>query len=177
MNWKTIERPGHFGKRRDQKYREFNERFGEGNWRIAWRWGEGVIPYDLTCQIYEDGYYKDSFKREEVWNELLKTAREVYDLEPKDVESGLDYLVQKGIAIHLQDIAVRRVVLRRGWSFQGEELIQIRGHGDYWGYRFSPGTTPFHLPHLIETPRLKGWWDYNSIEDFYQSNKVLQLKE
>lgn len=176
MEWRTVERQGYFGKRRDKFYGEFDEKYGIGNWRIAWQWGEEILPYELACQIYEDSYYEDSFRREDLWMKLTSKARDVYDIGESDIESGLDYLVQKGAANHLQDIAIRRVVMRRRWRFNGEELIQIRSHKNYWG-RLSPGRVPFHMPEMISVPHLKGWWDCNSTEDFYQSNKVLQVKE
>lgn len=175
--WKTIERPGNLGKERDTRYAMWDERYGKGNWRIMWVWNGRIITREFAYQLYEDGYYTDSFKREELWKELVSVAGEVYDIEPEDVQSGLDYLVQKAATTHLQDITIRRVVWRRGWHFQGDELVQIRGRKSYWGLKLGPAKVPFHLPHLITEPHLKGWWDYNSIEDFYQSNRVLQVKE
>lgn len=177
MVWKTAERPGYFGKKRDKIYKSYNKKYGEGNWKIAWKWHDQIIDYLTACQIYEDGYYADSFKREGLWKELTSAAKNVYDYEEQDVESGLDYLIQKANATHLQDIAIRRVVLRRGWEFKGDKLIQIRSHSVYWGENLSPGRVPFQLPELIVTPHLNGWWDNSSIEDFWQSNKTLQIKE
>lgn len=176
MTWKTVGRPGFFGKDKDKKHAKLDVDYGKGNWRIAWKWNKSIITRDLAYQLYEDGYYADSFNRKDVWEELVKTAKDVWDLEKKDIESKLDYHIQKGIATHLQDIAVRRVVQRRGMKFQGNELVRIRKHDEYWGNLFSPGRIPFHLSDLIESPHLESWWDYNSIEDFYQSNKILQIK-
>ncbi len=177
MAWRTIERPGHFGKRKGEIHKQNDEKYGKENWRIAWQGVNEIIPYLTACQIYEEGYYLDSFNREGLWKELMAVAKNVYDHQESDVESGLEYLVQKGAATHLQDIAIRRVVLRRGWRFEGDQLIQIRSHDQYWGKNLSPGKVPFHLPELIVVPSLQGWWEYNSIEDFYQSNKVLQVRE
>jgi len=177
MSWKTIGRPGFFGEKRDETFKQYNEKYGEGNWKIAWKWKDEYLPHITACQIYEDAYYSDSFRREDLWKELIKEAKDVYDHHESDIESGLDYLVQKGAATHLQDIAVRRVVMRRGWKFQGDKLIQIRSHKEYWGEKLSPGKVKFHLPELIIEPRLEGWWDDYSIEQWYQSAKVLQIKE
>lgn len=177
MNWRTVERPGHFGKKRDKFYRQYDEKFGKENWRIMWQWNGGTIPHIVACQLYEDGYYADSFKREGLWKELASVARDVYDHQESDVQSGLDYLIQTGNATHLQDIAIRRVILRRGYKFEGDKLVQIRSHAEYWGQNLSPGKVPFHLPELIVVPHLEKWWDYNSIEDFWQSNKVLQARD
>jgi hypothetical protein len=178
MTWRTVERPGYFGKKRDEVYKQFDEKFGKENSRIMWQWNGNTIPFIVACQIYEDGYYADSFRREKVWKELASIAKDVYDHQESDVKSGLDYLVQNGNAMHLQDIAVRRVMLRRGYKFEGYILVQIRDHKEYWGQTLSPGKIPFHLPELIVVPHLGlKWWDYNSIEDFWQSNKILQIKE
>lgn len=175
MEWTTIARPGFAGGKRDQLREMYDNTYGRENWRIAWQWGDEIILKEEACKIYEEGYYQDSFKREDIWKELIENARNVYDIEPRDVESGLDYLVQKGNATHLQDIAVRNVVKRRDWKFQGRELIQVRSHKSYWGKLYSPGKVMFHKPEMIIFPHLNGWWNTNSIEDWYQSNKVLQV--
>lgn len=177
MDWKTIKRPGYFGEKRDEILKSYDEEYGTDNWRLAWQWGVTVVNWEYACLIYEQGYFKDSFIREELWKDLISKAKDVYDYDKSDVKSGLDYLVQNGPATHLQDIAIRRTVSQRGWRFEGKRLIQIRGHGKKWGKNLSPGKVKFHLPELIVAPHLEGWWGYDSIEDFYQSNKVLQVKE
>jgi hypothetical protein len=68
-------------------------------------------------------------------------------------------------------------MVRRGWKFEGTELIQVRSHKQYWGKQFSPGKILFHRPELIVKPSLKSWWNENSIEDWYQSNKIMQVYE
>ncbi|MFQ6010159.1 MAG: hypothetical protein ACE5J7_03520, partial [Candidatus Aenigmatarchaeota archaeon] len=62
-------------------------------------------------------------------------------------------------------------------KFQGKKLVQIRSHKSYWGKNLSPGRVPFHRPELIVEPHLEGWWDDNSVECFYQSNKILQIRK
>jgi len=133
MSWKILDRPGQAGGKRDKLCKLYDNTYGDGNWRIAWQWRDDVIENNWAYQIYEDGYYHDSFAREELWEKLTLTASDVFDIEEADVASGLDYLAQNGSATHLQDIAIRRVVLRRGWQFEGDELVQIRSHKDYFG--------------------------------------------
>ena len=175
VGWVAIERPGYSGNRRDERIRTYNDRYGIGNWRLVWQWGSDRIDQPLTCQLYEDAYYADSFNREGLWRELQRTAREVYDHTEADIASGLDYRIQTGSATHLQDIAIRRVFFRRGWPFQGTELVQIRSKAG-WGKHLSPGKVSFHLPEMIAQPPISGWWDAASIEDFYQSNKLLETR-
>lgn len=175
--WKTLEeRPGYFGKKMDETFKQYDSQYGKSSWRIAWKWGNMVINYPMACQLYEDSYYADSFKREDLWKKLVKEAKEVYDTEVSNINSGFDYMKQEGKATHIQDISIRLVVFRRGWKFEGEELIQIRNHDNYWGSNLSPGKVKFHLPEMIVVPHLEGWWNNDSIEDFYQSNKILQIK-
>lgn len=175
--WTTLGTPGYFGKKRDRKYAEYDTQYGKGNWRIMWDWNGEAIPYTFECQLYEDAYYNDSFERELEWVGLIKVANEVYDIEPLDIESGLDYLVQKGPATHIQDIAVRRVVKRRGWKFEGSEPVQVRSGKGGIGEMFSPGVVKFHMPELIVNPQLKGWWGKDTVEAQYQSNKILQKRK
>ena len=65
MTWKTItEQPGYFGRGRDKIIRENNEHYGEGNWRTVWRLGFNLLDFDQACQVYQAGYFVDSFNRE-----------------------------------------------------------------------------------------------------------------
>jgi hypothetical protein len=176
MGWETVSRPGQLGKNRANLISQWNEEYGEGNWRIVWVWCDNVVGKDMACHLYEHSYLVDSFNREDLWKELVETALDIYDMEKRDIESGYDYNVQKGPAIHLQDIAMRRVARKRLWEFKGDELVQVRKHGTYWGDIFSPGKVSFYRPDDIKDPHLKSWWDRDSVEDFYQSNKVLQAR-
>jgi len=179
MTWETIGRPGHFGKKRDEILAGYDIEHGKDNWRIVWKWGEKeniLLPWIEACYIYEDSYFADSFVREGLWRELQKDAKDVFDHEESDVESGLDYKVQNSNATHMQDISIRRVFNRRGWAFEGDELIQIRSHSEPWGYNLSPGKVPFHRPELIVKPQLESWWNPDSVESWYQCAKVLQKR-
>jgi len=176
MNWKELERPGFFGDKKDQIIDGYNQKYGKENWQLAWKFGQERISFLLACQIYEDAYFADSLNREDLWKKLTHDAKNIYDHKESNIFSGFDYSIQESPASHLQDIAIRRVVLRRSWQFEGDKLIQIRSHKEYWGRNLSPGKVQFHLPALIEKPNLEGWWEKNSVEDFYQSNKYLFVK-
>lgn len=44
MVWKIFDRPGYFGKSREEIHEKYNVQFGEEeNWRIAWQWGDKII--------------------------------------------------------------------------------------------------------------------------------------
>lgn len=182
MDWVTIKRPGFFGRNRDWMVHEFDERYGSGNWRLAWSWQGNYLPPHRESGthaygVYEDAYFDHSLVNRRVWQRLLDVAQDVYDTGPTDVISGSDYTIQTGHSTHLQDIAIRRVVKRQGWEFRGRELISIRSPATEWGNIFSPGRVRFHYPREIETPQLEGWWDPDTVEAWYQSNKHLQITQ
>jgi hypothetical protein len=189
MEWETIDRPGYFGKHREERTREYNARYGEGNWRIAWEVGEVVVDklgaYVLyvvvdklgAYALYEDAYFEFFRANPEVLQELVLAASDVYDDAQSNVHSGLDYTIQETGQTHLQDVSIRRCLVRLGLRFKGRELIQIRSTSEHrLGKLLTPGRVPFHRLDLIKQPELEGWWDRGSIESFYQSNKVLQIK-
>ncbi|KPJ56799.1 hypothetical protein AMJ49_03960 [Parcubacteria bacterium DG_74_2] len=165
------------GKNRDKRFQEFNEIYGKGNWRLVWYIGPLVVDYVCACALYEDAYYKFFNNNPAILNELVKIASNVYDDNISNINSGFDYTKQETIRTHIQDIAIRRVFLRMGIWFEGDDLIQIRSTGAHFLSAFlSPGRVPFHRPDLILKPELKGWWNMESVESFYQSNRFLQLK-
>ncbi len=174
--WMILwERPGYSGKKRDEKTKTLNEKFGEGNWKTVWRFADSFVEFDFILQYYEEAYETYFAAHPDVLKWLVHYARDVYDTSPTNVLSGLDYNIQEGAATHLQDIAIRRVVHRQYGGFKGTELLQIRGSKKPGGF-LNPGRISFHKPEWIVTPGLKGWWEPGSIEDFYQSNKITIVK-
>ena len=199
--WIVVERLGHLGASRDARYKEWTKSYGpkrdyrsghldSGGWDIVWVWENGILaPKPIACGIYEQAYFAYSKSHDRRWRRLARRARDIYDKDRlNDPRSGLDYQIQRSPADHIQDIAIRRVFARAGFVWLGKKLIRIRRHEsrrmrrardgedlDY-GYHFSPGKVPFHRPNLILEPHLEGWWDRNTVEDWYQSNRVLVVK-
>ena len=171
-----IERPGYSGKRKKERHEEWDKRFGKGKWRFIWSWGDILIDFEQACLIYEDAYFQDSFKREKLWKSLFSIASDFYDNAETNVNSRLDYNIQEAISTHIQDIAVRRVGIRRGWKCSGSRLVQIRGK-ESEGFHLMPGVVEFHLPRMIEKPYIQPKWaSPTSVESFYQNNKWLAIE-
>lgn len=180
--WEIVKRPGYFGKHRDEKFKAWDEQYGKGNWRIVWATGnslgEGFVDFHGACALYEDAYFKFISENSSVFRQLIDDASEVYDVESSDVDSGLDYMKQQLNRTHIQDIAIRRCLVRMGVWFRGKELIRIRQElGKHpLSITLSPGRVPFHRLGSIFQPELTGWWHPQTVEAFYQSNKFLQAK-
>lgn len=177
MEWKTIGRPGVFGFEKEEIFKKYDSLYGKDNWRIRHIYLDQELDFLDTCNLFEISYYLDSINRPELWNDLRKNAKEVYDISPADLISGKDYSIQKSLGTHIQDIAIRNVFFYRRWEFEGDKLVQIRSCAEPFGKLLTPGRVPFHESKNIYSPHLFGWWDINSVEDFYQSNKVLQVKK
>ena len=184
--WKTVERPGYFGKMRNELVANWNKKFGENNWKIVYQFGDLVVPRDVGIQIYEDAYYEYLKLNPDTLDWLINTASDVYDTAPTNVEAEFSYDIQETPNNHIHDVAIRSAVLRNGKWFKGDHLIQVRSHGTE-GKILSPMFIPFHLPDLISREEIKDypnkgeWWRRigipDSVEEFYQQNKVLQIKK
>lgn len=182
--WQNVERPGYLGKNRDQKIADWNAEYGSANWRLAWQYGSHFLTFLGACMIYEDAYYAFMYRECEQINPdkvsaLLGRASNIYDYEPADVASGFDYSCQSAAGTHIQDIAIRRALVRLGKWFEGDRLIRVRGResNDPIGIEFSPGKIPFHMSWKTEYDPIKGsWWNADSVECWYQSNRFLQRR-
>lgn len=177
FEWKAVVRTGYLGKHRDKKRKEWNERYGKDDWRLAWKVGETFTDFLGACALYEDGYFEFLKNNPDIFNQLITDASEVYDDAQSNVNSGFNYTKQETSRTHLQDIAIRRSIIRLGFWFRGNELIQIRQEkGTHpLSMTLSPGRVPFHRLDLLCKPELNGWWDKGTIESFYQSNRWLQV--
>ena len=186
--WVTIEHPGYLGKQRDQKYEEWNERFGLLNWRIAWSLRDNsVLNYpDLFYKVYMAGYsdYLQKHPKEAEW--LAKNASYTYDKDLITKEGAFDpYALYEvpGKDNQFHNVALNIALEHSlGIPFQGENPLQVREGKpgtpiDTWpaGWRWSPGRIPARNPLLIPENDLTGWWQPGSIEDLYQKTKVLQI--
>lgn len=178
MLWHNISRPGYLGRNRDRMTEQWNKTYGSGNWRLVWRVGDyESYLFNTACKkFYEESYFQYLHKRPDLLDQICSYG-EVIDNAMTNVESGLDYLKQESYSTHIQDIAVRNVMKRLERTFQGpkDKILTIRSQHSS-GYFLSPGIIPFHMPDLIIPPSKTPWWAQEaSVEDFWQSNKYLQV--
>lgn len=173
--WAILGRPGYAGKNKKKRRNELQKKFGKDNWKIAHLVEGKLLSREEALFHFEESYYVFFEKNPEILEWLIYTAKDVYDTDPSNIHSGTDYTIQETEAAHLHDIAIRRALQRMSKDFQGEKLLQIRGE-ESEGFILTTGQVPFYKPKLIHNPQIKGWWEKNSIESFWQSNKVLAVK-
>ncbi len=177
MEWQFESRPSYFGKHRDEIEQGYDEKYGKGKWRIMWLGPyDKVITFDEAIILYEDAYYNFLKNNPLLLVGLANAACEVYDNASTNVKSGFDYHAQENNSNHYQDISVRKCMFRLGLKFkQNEKLIQIRHNSQSSiGRELSPGRVPFHLLGVTVNPQ-EGWWEPGTVEEFWQSNKILQI--
>ncbi|MEK6926251.1 MAG: hypothetical protein AABW50_03150 [Nanoarchaeota archaeon] len=152
--------------------------------------GNKIIEKQEALRIYEDGYYEYFKSNPNILNWIVTTASDVYDTAPSNVESKFNYDIQETESNHIHDIAIRSAVLRNGVWFVGDHLVHVRPEKE--GEILGPHLIPFHLPHMIYRGQTKykgeerdfltnpPWWlkmgMKDSVEEFYQQNKVLQIR-
>ena len=178
--WRSVDRPGFFGRKRDEKVAALDQQYGKGLWRLAWVvHGSSDLSYTFfnACRtLYEDSYFHH-FVRNPQEVDIACQYVDCYDNAKTNVESGLDYMKQEAFSTHIQDIAVRNCLRRLDRWFTGAngQLLEIRSK-DSVGFRFGPGNIPFAYPYYIHQPSLcPSWANKGSVEDFWQSNKFLQV--
>lgn len=177
--WKNHVRPGYFGGKRDAIIAQLNADHGTTGWRLAWVVNEQSYSFEQACKrFYEESYFQWLSRLPKFIDEICSYG-ECYDNHPSNIGSGLDYTIQESYSTHIQDIAVRNVIhlLDRKFEGPGSKLLEIRGRASV-GFKYSPGKVPFYDPHLITLPSLvPDWAKPDSVEDFWQSNKWIQVME
>src|SRR3989344_4792630 len=125
--WETVDRPGYFGTSRNEIHARYNLRFGKGNWRIDWQWGDQVIQRPEALLIYQRGYTEFLKSSPEILEWLLE-YEDVYDIAPSNIKAKFNYEIQETKNNHIHDIAIRRaVVLDFGLSFgKIKGLLHVR---------------------------------------------------
>ena len=170
--WTVVARPGQFGRKRDALVAGWDAEYGPGGWKVAYELHGRLFSREVVLLLYEDAYVEYLRANPDVLDWLCATASDVYDNAQSNVASGFDYRAQEARSNHIQDIAIRRALVRLGRWFEGDHLVEVRGRRSEGGH-LSPGKLPFHRPEWIRQPAQEGWWERGSIEDFYQSNKVI----
>lgn len=178
-HWTDAGRPGYFGRHRDEKISALNVEHGIGNWRLIWRVGETDATFFSACRyFYEESYFAYLRARPAEVDEICSYGR-VIDNASTNVASGLDYASQEAFSTHIQDIAVRNVLRRLDRWFEGppSAILTIRGDASN-GWKWNPGNVPFYWPRFIDLRSLRpSWAQVGSVEDFWQSNKLLQVSK
>lgn len=182
-------RPGFQGKDRDRQFAEWNQIYGEGNWRIAWELADGqVLGFEeVFWQVYVAGYVRYFLAHPEEATYLTDNYSYAYDKDPVGKQAAFDpraLYERPGRPNQFHHVALN-VALEwfLGMPFRGTKSLQVRqGKPEVpqsaWpkGWRWSPGLIPTVRPDLIPETEIAGWWQRGTIEALYQCAKIVQIK-
>jgi len=201
IEWKTVESPGYFGSSRDSSIAWWNEKYGEENWRIAWETKDQIIMNfdDVFWNIYVPGY-AEYFRIHSDEARLITSAhsftydKEIITREEAFAPRALYEIPGKANQFHHVALNIA-LEWHLGFPFRGKRPLQVRepkysavvsenatvallqaAHPVALAWKWSPGRIPTIRMDLVEKS-IAGWWQPGSIEDFYQSTKVLQVKQ
>ena len=189
-----VDIPGYFGKHRRDKEQEYNEKYGVGNWEECWRFREDILTFDEAVSLYDLSYYNYLKENIEIAKMFAREYSDCYDNDISNTSSGFNH-DNKAIPRHIQDVSIRRAFreLRISWNkVDSKPLLQARSV-DSNGYILSPMIVSFVYPDAIirsvETydvakikqsnlaGPVKSWVRKNSVEEFWQANKVIIIKK
>lgn len=176
---RLIERPGYFGRRRDEKVAAYDSKYGKGKWRLCWLDGDGeAYEFRSACRYFYERSYFEYLKDRKDDVDFICSFGECIDNAPTNVDSGLDYSQQEAFSTHIQDIAIRNVLWLLGRKFEGpKDKILIIRSADSEGFRFGPGNVPFMNQAMIDTslPTIcPSWANKGSVEHFWQHQKWVE---
>mgnify|MGYP001571612736 CR=1 len=188
-NWVTVGHPGYLGKNKDERFATWDKEYGVDKWQIAWQLANGeVLNFDQIFQHYVGGYtlYFENHLDEALF--LTDNFSYGYDKDPITKEEAFNprALVNvPGRPNQFHHVALNFALeFYLGLEFKGKEPIQIReGKSNTdpatWpaGWAWGPGRIPATHPELIPAIGQPLWWQPGSIEDLYQSAKILQIKK
>ncbi|OGG26446.1 hypothetical protein A2960_06230 [Candidatus Gottesmanbacteria bacterium RIFCSPLOWO2_01_FULL_39_12b] len=191
--WITQERPGHLGRRRDEKFSEWNGRYDSGNWRLVnvdqndRLWTIEEIVFNVYAESYA-AYFQDHPKEAD-W--IVNNFSHAYELDeyPVPVERATDLYRtynQPGIPNQFHAVALNYALMYLlNKPFKGNKPLRVypadEGKPPPEGEKWHPGRIPC-LPKYLELinnlPDVSRWYsDTTTIEHFYQATKALQVKK
>ena len=181
--------PGHIGKKRSELESRWNKEYGKGNWKVAWETPQGkILDYSGIIQVYIEGYVEYFKKHPGEADHVTSNFSYCYDKNLVTKEEAFDpyALYNRPGAVNQFHHAAMNKALEEilGIPFKGEVPLKVRsGNPDMpenlWplGWHWQPGLIPCAHPEEIFDIVFEGQWrKKGSIEDFYQSNKALQIK-
>ena len=152
--WHRVGRPGALGSRKKEVVYNYDKVYHPGDWRLVWDINGRPGDDQAALVLYDAAYakYFEDHVDELEW--IAEHFSDVFDNNISNVNSGSDYSLQEFGGNHYQDIAIRRCMIRKGWWFQGNDLLEIRMKMP--GAKWSPANIPFHKPDFIPKPELPG---------------------
>lgn len=175
---------GSSGAVRDEKIREFDTAYGKDGWTLAWKGvnpANGFVTYlefEDACKVFYEAAYVQLLSKWRTGLDFVCSYGGVHRQRPDQHQLGAR-LQEAGGGGHPHPGhrgAERAGPARDEVRGAGGRVLVIHGVGSSGAF-LSPGLVPFGHPETIVQPSLCPKWALpGSVEDFWQSNKVLMVK-
>lgn len=160
MGWKVIERRiGRAGplKRRTTRQREWDQKYGEGNWEVGYVIDGGFVTQeDALESVYYQSYEQHFREDPEDLQELIRLARTLCNPHA-EATTGVD----------LQVPAILEYLHRHGLKLEGSERVDIGSWDGEASHPISVRLSPLQIRCSAE-PRM-------TLEQFWQEKKCLAI--
>jgi hypothetical protein len=166
-----LERPGYFENKREDIEKIYNTKYK--NWRELWQYGDKFFEFNQAVALYDLSYYM-YIESNKILQEYLVEFKECCDNDISNIRDGLVHNTEASLR-HIQDVSIRRAMVKLGLVFRGNDYLQVRGVESN-GYILSPMMVPFISPSTIlkDGGGIRDWVvRKDSVEAFWQANKVI----
>lgn len=160
MTWKVIDRKiGRAGskKRREAQQREWDIRYGEGNWAIGYIIDSEFIDQEQALELVYYRSYEHHFdEHPSDLDELINTAKCLRNPHAEATTS-----------VDLQVPAINTYLLRKGLKLMGNEVVDIGTWQAQYSHPISVRLSPLTIKCCIKQKM--------TLENFWQSKKCLAI--
>ncbi len=162
MPWNVVER--HIGRaggveQRTARQREWDRRYGEGNWQVGYVIGGEFVPQEEALEsVYSRSYTEHFAAHPTDLEELIRLAKALRNPHA-EATTGVD----------LQVPAILQYLERHGLHLQGTEVVDIGTWQGKASHPISVRLSPLHIK-LAGNAKM-------TLEQFWQSKKCLAVWE
>lgn len=173
MRYKITQYPGYLGDKKELMYKAWDKKYKK--WKLRWIFENQIVSFDeIFWKVYVAGYTNYFFSNHDEAKNLATKYSYTYDKDLITKEKAFDYkylLNKKKSNNQFHHCALNFAIkYNLNLEFNGTKPLQVRGK-DSGGYKWNPGFIKSTVK--FTQKQIKGWWEPNSIEAYYQSHKVL----
>ena len=155
-------------------FKRLNGIYDAGNWRIVWAVEKGrLVGHGELFGAYERSFLEHLERNPDIVKLIKKVGRTSCML-----LRGSGVYRDESTHREMQDAALAGAISLIGFSIGLADIERIRRDHSLAGLAgaLSPAKVPFYDNSIILAPEAPGSWDRGSLESFYRSNMLLEVK-
>ena len=182
QEWETLaERPGYLGDNRDKYIENLNHMYGKDGWRFAWKLNDGrTLDYMGMFALFIRSYVLYFQSNSDIASGVTKNFEYICDKDfilKEEAFNPYHLYLKPGYCNQFHHVAINLSLVLLDYDFNGRKAGQAR-EGKELDF-LSPGRIECCCPELIPDIDVNNYSnnvDKSSIENLYQSAKVIQIK-